>query len=188
MTPCQMGCTPGCGMQVNLMRRSDPPPPPGQGVGPGLAIAPRHPQRAGPPLHITLPGEAEAVRRALQDLRTSPILQDTCDDLCSTVEIILAEVLNNIVEHAYARLSGQITISIHHHPQSLWFEVTDTGEAMPGLSLPPGHLPAMGAVDDLPEGGFGWFLIRSLTTELRYRRIGATNRLSFRISAQQSDA
>ena len=31
----------------------------------------------------------------------------------------------------------------------------------------------------LPEGGFGWALIRDMTRDLTYRRQGRMNRLSF---------
>ena len=33
------------------------------------------------------------------------------------------------------------------------------------------------AREDLPEGGFGWFLIRQLAWDVRYVREGRTNRL-----------
>jgi serine/threonine-protein kinase RsbW len=36
--------------------------------------------------------------------------------------------------------------------------------------------------EELPEGGFGWFLIRDLAHELNYTRISGKNLLSFRIS------
>jgi serine/threonine-protein kinase RsbW len=35
--------------------------------------------------------------------------------------------------------------------------------------------------DDLPEGGFGWFLIRELTKDLQYVRHEDQNRLTFSI-------
>lgn len=53
---------------------------------------------------------------------------------------------------------------------------------MPGGVLPLGASPALvaaGNMGDLPEGGFGWFLIRDLTQNLSYVRDGATNRLDF---------
>jgi serine/threonine-protein kinase RsbW len=37
-------------------------------------------------------------------------------------------------------------------------------------------------LDDQPEGGFGWFLIRSLARELEYRRTDGENVLTFRIA------
>ena len=53
----------------------------------------------------------------------------------------------------------------------------------PGAKCPrawPHDLEALGE-QDLPEGGFGWFLIRELTHDLTYRRDGSRNHLSFRM-------
>ena len=36
-------------------------------------------------------------------------------------------------------------------------------------------------IADLPEGGFGWGLIRALSSGLSYRRMSERNRLAFRI-------
>ena len=45
--------------------------------------------------------------------------------------------------------------------------------------LPDGRLAAAAEIQDLPEGGFGWYLIRTLTTDLTYLREGICNTLSF---------
>lgn len=52
---------------------------------------------------------------------------------------------------------------------------------MPGLCLPPGLQQPVDLLEDIPEGGYGWFLIRSLTKDLAYHRINGTNHLSFLI-------
>ena len=57
--------------------------------------------------------------------------------------------------------------------------VVDTGLPMPGGEAPAGKLGKLLEIQDLPEGGFGWFLIRSLTQELTYQREGNQNTLSF---------
>jgi serine/threonine-protein kinase RsbW len=105
------------------------------------------------------------------------------------LELTLAEVLNNIVEHAYAGEDGSISLSIEAGGPALRCEVVDQGRAMPGLSPPPGHSPDSLAAqrDLLGEGGWGWHLIRSLTQDLDYVRIGAENRLSFRIDLTEED-
>lgn len=100
-----------------------------------------------------------------------------------TCETVLAEVMNNIVEHAYAdRDDGSIKVVLVHDGFGLRVEITDTGAPMPGGCLPS---PRRGALDvapcDLPEGGFGWALIRDLTTGLEYQRADGTNRLRFRV-------
>ena len=49
--------------------------------------------------------------------------------------------------------------------------------AQPALCVPP-HLPKP---EELPEGGFGWYLIQDLTQELCYYREDRRNFLAFRI-------
>jgi serine/threonine-protein kinase RsbW len=53
---------------------------------------------------------------------------------------------------------------------------------MPGGRLPePRPAPLDVALEDLPEGGFGWNVIRDLTAGLAYRRVNGVNRLNFRV-------
>lgn len=104
-----------------------------------------------------------------------------------TLELVLAEVLNNVVEHAYQdRGEGRIELSVSVHAGFIHCGVTDFGAPMPGGVLPPArrHSPKALALQDLPEGSFGWALIRDLTTGLKYCRDEGTNRLSFRIALE----
>lgn len=100
-----------------------------------------------------------------------------------TCETVLAEVMNNIVEHAYAsRDDGGIEVVLVHDGFGLRVEITDSGAPMPGGCLPgPRPVTLDVAPCDLPEGGFGWALIRNLTTELEYQRTDGINRLKFRV-------
>ena len=104
-------------------------------------------------------------------------------DSCGTVEVVLAEALNNIVEHAFADTGeGQVVLEIHEGGERLHFDLRDTGSPLPGLTLPAVRLPRQDVpVEDLPEGGFGWYLIHSLTSNLDYAREGRENHLSFEI-------
>lgn len=130
---------------------------------------------------LDIGGSALEVRAGLDRLLASPVLADLSEEARGTLWTVVAEVLNNIVEHAYAGAdgSGDIRLRMWRHGPSVAVEVTDTGLPMPGLALPEGRLAEIGAGDDLPEGGFGWFLIRSLTDWLIYDRVGAENRLRF---------
>ena len=130
-------------------------------------------------LSLMVEAEPESVRAALQQLMRDLGPANLAEDLQGTLELILAEVLNNIVEHAYADKGGGISLHLGLHPMALWCEVSDQGAPMPDGALPAGDAAAL---DDLPEGGFGWFLIRSLANDLSYRRDGETNRLCFSLS------
>lgn len=98
------------------------------------------------------------------------------------LEIVLAEAMNNIVEHAYLdRPDGRIVVRLMREAQSLACEIVDTGTAMPEDTLPTGENPLTSGYSDLPEGGFGWFMIRELADVLRYRRAGGRNYLFIRL-------
>lgn len=122
--------------------------------------------------------------------RLMPMLRDwgVTDEDMMTIELVLAETLNNIAEHAFP-MQDDAFIAVHLSTTQDRFHVAvqDNGKAMPGLTLPSGTLPDYDvARADLPEGGFGWFLIRSQTDALEYRRDGSGNHLSYSIRLSQS--
>lgn len=96
-----------------------------------------------------------------------------------TATLVLAEILNNVVEHAYRdRTDGRIHLDLCLAEDMLNVEVRDTGHPILG-DLPGGSAAVTldQPIDDLPEGGFGWGLIHLLTRSLSYHSTGETNRL-----------
>jgi serine/threonine-protein kinase RsbW len=134
---------------------------------------------------IAIAGNDLAIRNGLAALVTLPMIRDLSESNRGTVEIVVAEVLNNVVEHAYANRQGIIQLLICPQGTSLRFEVRDDGAALPDHQLPQGHAPAL-TQDILPEGGFGWFLIRSFANDLSYRREEDNNVLSFAIECSEN--
>lgn len=134
---------------------------------------------------VSIPGEPMAVRDGLRVICSSELARGLSADERGTMEIVLAEVLNNIVEHAYSEKPGEIEVALKLSFDSLAVTVVDHGLPMPGGDAPSGKLKPIGDFDDLPEGGFGWHLIRSLSRELVYQRENGTNRLSFRLDREQ---
>lgn len=63
--------------------------PPGRAAGAGPALT-----------RLSFPGTALEVRSGLSALLSDPLLCGLPEDSRSTLQIVLAEVLNNIVEHA----------------------------------------------------------------------------------------
>ena len=121
-----------------------------------------------------------AVRDLLIDLRTWLRAANLSEENCGTVEIALAEALNNVVEHAYpADMPGGIALDLALTDACLRCELRDQGAALPGLGPPDSGLPPIdGPRESLPEGGFGWSLIRTLTSRLSYARRNGENRLT----------
>lgn len=96
------------------------------------------------------------------------------------VQIALTEAVNNVVEHAYSGSSpGDVTIDCQLHSERLWVSIRDAGGPYPGDTLPDGKPADINVRSaDLPEGGFGWFLIRELASRVEYERTGGGNNLS----------
>ncbi len=136
-------------------------------------------------LHCSLPGTAASVRLALGHVTGRLDEIGLSKERCGAVELVLAEAMNNVVEHAYAEAGGDIELTIWQVNDGLLCEVVDDGRPMPGGALPAGAPIRLDCPrHDLPEGGFGWFLIREIATELCYVREGGRNRLRFFIAAE----
>lgn len=140
-------------------------------------------QGGGAAFCLALPATAEGVRAALRQALTSPPLHRQSPAFRGAAELVQAEAMNNIVEHAYAGQPGRIELRMQPCPGGLAVSVTDWGRPMPGGALPPGNPPVLSAEADLPEGGFGWHLIRRLASGLDYRRTAGRNVLRFDLLA-----
>lgn len=125
-----------------------------------------------------------AVRRGLVAFETYlaglPIAPERRDSIC----IVLAEALNNITEHAYPDATGPIWLRAQVKGHQFMATLRDRGAALPAGLLPqpgpnPGPNPGHSAPNpaDLPEGGFGWHLIRSLADGLDHARFAQWNEL-----------
>ena len=132
---------------------------------------------------VTVPGTVEGTRSAIDQIVAMVDDMAVRSEDLDALEIALAEVFNNIVEHAYAdRDDGVVEVILEAKEPGLHLEIWDDGVPMPAGRLPSGapadaelggHLQA--------EGGYGLFLIRQLARKLRYDRVDGRNRLSFRI-------
>jgi serine/threonine-protein kinase RsbW len=146
---------------------------------PGEAGARRATHAASGPETAVIAGNADGVREGLLELFSRPLLRQLTEESRGSVEIVLAEVLNNISEHAYAKYPGKVDLWLTPKDGFLFVRFEDSGLPMPGGILPGGSLESADEGLDLPEGGFGWFLIRSLAQELTYLRENDRNLLTF---------
>lgn len=151
------------------------------------------------PFHRVLPADPLSVRRTLTDL--SQHLRRACpEDARARLELVLAEVLNNIVEHGIggrseAAIAAEgpaaggarvVHLLVCTAKRGLRCVITDSGMLLPGDCLAPRSLP--GCNPELPEGGFGWYLIQDLVSDLTYSRAAGRNYLAFTLPADDRDA
>lgn len=138
--------------------------------------------RTHPMFHRVFAARPMAVRAVLAEVR-GRFRDQVGDETLGRLELVLAEVMNNVTEHGPKR-AEEGTPSIHlcivSHEGGLACAVTDDGVSLPPECLMPRNLPN-GGEDGLPEGGFGWYLIQDLTHALCYYREDRRNFLAFSI-------
>lgn len=129
------------------------------------------------------------VREALTDVRTVLAKNGLADEELTSIELVLAEAMNNIVEHAYREQGGEISLCMTCGPNGINVNLLDDGYALPDGQMPIGKTYQENtALEDLPEGGFGWFLIRQLARDLTYSRNDGQNALTFRFAVSFPEA
>lgn len=132
---------------------------------------------------VTFPSHPIAVRTAVARVLASLTPMDLPGDAAMELELVLCEIVNNVVEHAYGpERDGNITLAARPGDRGLDCRITDEGRPMPDGAAPVGrNRPARPNPAELPEGGFGWHLITELARDIRYTRSDGKNRLDFRM-------
>ena len=141
---------------------------------------------AGPPQGLVKQTRFKAtfrwVRRVIHDSMDALEPYGLSAEEMGSIEIVLAEALNNVVEHAYPDdETGEVTLSLRLRNSGLMVEVRDQGRPMPQGRAPIGDHPMAEDNDPMPEGGYGWYLIRELVRDLIYDRRDGENILIFRL-------
>lgn len=138
-------------------------------------------------VRIRFPSDPLAVRSALGGVLQGLTYVELPAEVRGTLELVLAEALNNVVEHAHGgRRDGAVEVRVAHDGSErapvLTCELIDDGDPMPDGEAPtPCSLEIEADAALLPEGGFGWLLIRELARDVDYERMGNRNRLRFQL-------
>lgn len=118
---------------------------------------------------------SEAVVRVGKWLEQEHVPSDCIGD----ITLVLAEALNNVIEHAYGDdRKGDIAVKATLRARTLSMQIVDGGRPFHG---PPEEVTLQTEtydVADMPDGGYGWFLIKSLTEDIHFSHSGGKNRLT----------
>lgn len=123
--------------------------------------------------------EPAAVRDLLVALEHGPALAglSVVDRECTL--LVLAEAMNNVVEHGYGGGPGWIGLMPGPMRSGRDWRIVDRAKTAPPAACLQTDMP-----DDLAEGGFGWPLIRTLTDGLTLRRRAGFNVLTLQVRGQ----
>lgn len=120
------------------------------------------------------------IRAALIRLESALVTLDIPTQWAIDLKIILAEALTNIARHSGLTKADAITLELRRDKDCLTCTIIDHGRAFDptflGQTTPDPQA--------LSEGGYGWFMIRSLTRSLTYTRHNDENRLGFSIPTE----
>jgi serine/threonine-protein kinase RsbW len=102
-----------------------------------------------------------------------------------TLDLVLEEILMNIARYAYVADSGGATdlsglaevAFAPDGPGKLYVEIADWGNAFNPLDVEPPDFSR--GLAERPIGGLGVFLVRSLVSDIAYRREADRNIMSF---------
>lgn len=97
-------------------------------------------------------------------------------------ELAVHEACMNVIEHGGLPDGSTIGLALELGPTALTVRVTDHG-----APFDPSTAAALPA-EPLRERGYGLTIIRSLATEVSYRRVGAVNELELRMEIGGDDA
>jgi serine/threonine-protein kinase RsbW len=126
-----------------------------------------------------------SVRHGLQEFKTRFANGKSRDIDVNPIELVLAEILNNIAEHGdHASLPEKICFKWALHKNRFSAEISDAGVAYSPLEkIRAAKKHKETSFDNLPEGGFGWHIISALCSDIHYRSHGNINILKLQIPA-----
>lgn len=133
-----------------------------------------------PDRHL-IAADPQAVRDLLLVLEGGAEMAALSPDSRDCALLVLAEALNNVVEHGYPGAAGWIGLLPVPGRAGLAWRVVDAGRPAPDLAQMQRAMP-----DGPAEGGFGWPLIWALTDEVRLSRRRGLNILTLRMRAAEA--
>lgn len=118
-----------------------------------------------PRIELSIPAQSEWVRVARLTVAGVAARQGFSIQAVEDLKVAVSEAINNAIQHGPSNAEDDaplVCIALEPRPQGLWIVVTDGGRLEHELSLDKPALPTPQSEADLPEGGMGLLLIRSL--------------------------
>ncbi len=127
------------------------------------------------PIKFSIKSHPKQVSTACIILRNSLDSINISKTTLDKVELSLAEALNNIIEHAYQEnYNYPIDIEVRKKHKTLEIKLEDYGLPRKNLKKPVIEFDP-DDIQNLPEGGFGLFLIETMMDENTYKYVEGKN-------------
>jgi serine/threonine-protein kinase RsbW len=127
---------------------------------------------------LTLPASVESVALFRSFVRSGAVAAEVPADELEKLDLVLEEILVNIARYAYQAGNGAAEVAFAPDgPGKLYVEISDWGNDFNPLDVEPPDFSR--GLAERPIGGLGVFLVRSLVSDIAYRREADRNVLSF---------
>ena len=128
-------------------------------------------------LALTLETRPEELERLTAAVETLAEQDQWPAALTFKVNLVLEELVLNVINYAYEESGHHVDVSLVCNEEDLVIEITDEGTPFDPLQDAPA--PDMESpVEERSIGGLGVYLVRSMTSDMQYRREEGKNCLT----------
>ncbi len=127
-------------------------------------------------LALTLETRPEELERLTAAVETLAEQDEWPAALTFKVNLVLEELVLNVINYAYDESGHHLDVQLTCNEEDLVIEITDEGKAFDPLHDAPD--PDMESpMEERRIGGLGVYLVRTMTSEMQYRREDGKNRV-----------
>jgi anti-sigma regulatory factor (Ser/Thr protein kinase) len=120
--------------------------------------------------YLTVPGRFEYLAQIAEFVTHAARDAGLSDDDVFHVEMAVDEACSNVIEHAYAEISGDIELTCTISEQGrLDIIIHDHGQPFDPASVPEPNVSDGANLDAMQEGGLGLYFMRKLMDEVRFQ-------------------
>lgn len=127
-----------------------------------------------PPFHLRLPAHLDSVSELLDALEAYSEAAELSPGIAARLALVAEEIAANVAMHATG--ASFFEVRVRPQPGTLAISIEDDGPEFDPLARSAPDTAA--SIEDRDPGGLGVHLVREMTQDARYERVGGVNRLS----------
>jgi serine/threonine-protein kinase RsbW len=127
-----------------------------------------------PKLTLTIDSNLNNVSLVGVSIQGLCMLTPLSPEITHDVQLCVVESINNVIEHSYANQTGyQVVITVYLFNDRIMLDIVDTGKGMDEQLRQVVNAPYIKSPSEseLPEGGWGLYIIKSKMDEVTYQTI-----------------